>query len=237
MVVPAFRAARTVAKVIERIRKVAPGATVLVVDDGSDDDTAARALSAGAAVASHEANRGKGRALATGLDAALALDGVRYVITLDADGQHPPEAIPAMLTPLLAGEADLVIGARHRDADVMPFSRRCSNWLSSALVSRAVGTQVPDSQSGYRAMTRAVAEAVRPSGRRYEYETEFLLGAARRGYRIGAVPIPVVYEGEESHFRYLGDTIRLAGVFARHWRVILAGPETRGQGPDAHSLH
>lgn len=223
VVVPAFNAARTIGRVVERTRKVAPDATILVVDDGSDDDTASIAQAARAAVASHELNRGKGRALATGLDACLALDGVRYVVTLDADGQHPPEAIPALLAPLVSGTADLVVGARPFDPEHMPLPRRMTNSLSSALVSRATGQRVPDSQSGYRAMTRAVAETVRPEGTRYEYETEFLLAAAARGYRIGAVTIPVVYEGEESHFRYFADTMRLAKVFLRHWRPILAG--------------
>lgn len=225
VVVPAFRAARTIGSVVERIHRISPGATVLVVDDGSDDDTAARAAAAGAAVASHRQNQGKGRALATGLSAALALDGVRFLVTLDADGQHPPEAMPALLAPLIVGQADLVVGARPRDPELMPLPRRCSNWLSSALVSRAVGAHVPDSQSGYRAMTAAVAETVRPAGSRYEYETEFLLEAAERGYRIGAVAIPAVYEGEESHFRYFGDTARLAAVFLKHWRLILRGPD------------
>ncbi len=224
--VPAFNAGRTIGGVIQRIQRVTPGATILVVDDGSDDDTAARALAARAAVATHEYNQGKGRALATGLGAALALDGIDYLITLDADGQHPPEAIAALLAPLIAGTADLIVGARAREAGVMPAGRRFTNWLSSALVSRATGARVPDSQSGYRAMTRAVADAVRPSGRRYEFETEFLLDAAARGFRIGDVAIPAVYEGEESHFRYFADTMRLAGVFLRHWRQILRGGTT-----------
>jgi glycosyltransferase involved in cell wall biosynthesis len=226
VVVPAFRAARTIGALIERVRQVSPGATVLVVDDGSDDDTAARALAAGAAVASHDRNEGKGRALATGLDAATALEAMRFVVTLDADGQHAPEAIPALLAPLATGEADLVLGARRRSPAVMPLNRRLSNWLSSTLVSRALGMEVPDSQSGFRAMTRAVALAVRPSGRRFEFETEFLFQAAQRGFRIGAVEIATVYGGEHSHFRYVGDTLRLARVFLRHWRRILAGPMT-----------
>ena len=224
VVVPAFRAARTIADVIERARRSSPGATVLVVDDGSDDDTASRALAAGAAVASHERNEGKGRALATGLDAAMALEGMCFTVTMDADGQHPPEAIPALLGPLVSGRADLVVGARRRAAGVMPAGRRLTNWLSSTLVSRALGVNVPDSQSGFRAMTRAVAGAVRPGGRRYEFETEFLFQAAQRGFRIDAVEVPTVYGGGTSHFRYLTDTLRLTGVFLRHWRRILAGP-------------
>ncbi len=224
VVIPAFRAARTIGGVLERIRKPLPDATLLVVDDGSDDDTAGRALAAGAAVASHETNRGKGRALATGITAALALEGMRWLVTLDADGQHPPEAIPALLAVLRGGSADLVVGARRRDPAVMPLTRRCSNWLSSTLISRATGLRVPDSQSGFRAMSRRVAERVQPAGVRYEFETEFLFDAVGRGFRVGWVDIPTVYEGEASHFRYISDTLALTRVFLRHWRSILKGP-------------
>ncbi len=221
VVVPAFRAAPTIAEVVGRVLRAVPDATVLVVDDGSDDDTATRALAAGAAVASHERNEGKGRALATGLEAAHALAGMRYAVTLDADGQHPPERIPDLLAPLERGEADLVLGARRRARGVMPAGRRLTNWISSALVSRGVGARVADGQSGFRAMTRRVVEAVRPRGRRYEFETEFLFLAAESGFRIGAVEIPTVYAGETSHFRVVGDTLSIARVFLRHWRRIL----------------
>ena len=224
VVIPAFRAAGALPGVVERVRRRVPAALVLVVDDGSDDGTGAAALAAGATVLRHEANLGKGRALATGLAAAVAT-GAGLVVTLDADGQHPPEAIPDLLSPIAAGAADLVVGARAREG-AMPVGRRVSNWLSSTLLSRAVGFAVPDSQSGFRAMRREVAGDVRPSGGRYEYETEFLFLAARRGYRIAAVEVPTVYEGAASHFRYGADTLALAAVFLRHWRPVLLGPES-----------
>lgn len=220
VVVPAYRAAASIGEVVTRIQRAMPGATVLVVDDGSDDDTATRALSAGAAVASHERNQGKGRALATGLAAAVALDGVGFIVTLDADGQHPPEDIPRLLEPLEAGRADLVIGSRRRDARTMPMRRRFTNWLSSTLVSRATGQVVLDSQSGFRAMTRDVAASVKPQGSRYEYETEFLLVAARRGCRFAAVDVPTIYASETSHFRSVSDTMRVARVLMRNWRTF-----------------
>jgi hypothetical protein len=140
------------------------------------------------------------------------------------EDQRPHNALSVLVTPPLNAKNYTIGGARRREPGVMPASRRLSNWLSSTLVSRALGVRVPDSQSGYRAMTRKVAAAVRPGGRRYEFETEFLFQAAQRGFRIAAVEIPTVYEGEASHFRYLTDTLRLAGVFLRHWRRILAGP-------------
>ncbi len=224
--IPAYRAAASIADVIAAVLVILPDAQILVVDDGSDDDTAARAITAGAAVASHENNLGKGKALATGLAAALALEPA-WIVTLDADGQHPPAEIPRLLEPLARGDADLVIGTRRRDPGVMPAPRRLSNWLSSTLLSRALGASVPDSQSGFRALRPAVAAAVRPAGSRYEFETEFLFDAAAQGFRLAAVEVPTVYNGAPSHFRVLGDTLRLSGVFLRHWRAILWGGRGR----------
>jgi hypothetical protein len=223
LVIPAFAAAVALPGVVERARRQEPAARVIVVDDGSGDGTAQAAEAAGASVLRHPENRGKGRALATGLAAAVA-GGAQTVVTLDADGQHPPEAIPLLLEPIAAGRSDLVIGARKRAAGGMPWGRRLTNWLSSRLLSRAVGFAVPDSQSGFRAMRREVAAGVRPEGARYEYETEFLLLAARRGYRIGAVAVPTVYAGAPSHFRHGADTLAIAAVFLRNWRAILLGP-------------
>jgi glycosyltransferase involved in cell wall biosynthesis len=220
VVIPAYNASRTIAEMVNRCLKAAPGATLLVVDDGSQDDTAARALAAGAAVASHESNLGKGRALATGIAAATALPAARWVVTIDADGQHPPEAIAALTGPLARDEADLVIGARRRGGR-MPMGRRLSNGLSSWLVSRGTGQVIPDSQCGFRAMTREVAERVRPHGARYEFETEFLFMAAACGYRIRAAEIPTSYSSEQSHFHYLSDTLRITAVFLRNWRSIV----------------
>jgi hypothetical protein len=221
VVMPAYHAALTVGKVVESVRCIVPDAVVIVVDDGSRDTTAECARTAGATVVGHARNEGKGRALALGMQEALTRPETRVVVTMDADGQHPPEEIPRLIAPL-DGNFDLVVGARDRDPGVMPFGRRCTNWLSSTLVSRITGVPVPDSQSGFRAMTRAVAAAVRPSGARYEFETEFLLAAAEAGFRIGAVPIPVVYEGAPSHFRYVADTMRLSRVFLGRWRQIVS---------------
>jgi len=222
VVIPAYRVAAALSGVLERVHDAAPGAQVVVVDDGSDDDTAAVAACAGAVVLRHPENRGKGCALASGLGAAVAL-GAGVVVTMDADGQHAPEAIPLLVASLAEPGWDLVVGSRARNGR-MPAGRQLSNWLSSALISRAVGFRVPDSQSGFRAMRREVAVAVRPRGSRYEFETEFLFLAARLGFHVGAISVPTVYDGAPSHFRYGADTLAVASVFVRHWRGVLAGP-------------
>jgi len=223
IVIPAYQAVTTLAAVVAAARVARPGAPVYVVDDGSTDGTGdvGRGGGTGATVLRHETNRGKGAALATGLAAALAA-GAQTIVTLDADGQHPPAEIPRLLAPIVDGKADLVLGARERSG-AMPFGRRVTNWLSARLATRIAGQGVSDAQTGFRGFTRAVAERVRPTGDRFDYETAFLLGACDAGFRVTCVAIPTIYEGARSHFRSWADTWRVARVFARYARRIVAG--------------
>jgi len=219
IVIPAFQAAATLAAVIAGARQAAPRARIVVVDDGSTDGTGA--AGEGVVLLRFPRNRGKGAALAAGVGDALAA-GAGWIVTLDADGQHPASEIPRLLVPLAAGVADLVLGARRR-AGAMPLSRRATNWLSSLLASRVAGAPVPDAQTGFRAFRRGVAERVRPGETRYDYELAFLLGALAAGFRAAAVEVPTVYEGRPSHFRALADTWRMARVFGRYGGRILRG--------------
>ena len=221
VVIPAYQAAATIADVVSRSRRAVPDAIVYLVDDGSTDGTGERGRGKGATVLIHPRNRGKGAALATGIAAALQ-GGARVIVTLDGDGQHPPEEIPRLAAAVVSGGADLALGARAR-AGTMPWGRRCTNWLSAALASRIGGVAVPDAQTGFRALSRRIAEAIRPTERRYDYETAFLLAALARGYRVRSEPIPTVYEGWSSHFRGWADTWRLARVFMRYGRKIVLG--------------
>ena len=221
VVIPAYQAAATIAEVVSRTSRAVPGATVYVVDDGSTDDTSGAGRGRGATVLVHPRNRGKGAALATGIAAALA-GGADVIITLDADGQHPPEEIPGLAAPVLAGEADVALGARARTG-AMPWGRRCTNWLSAALASRIGGVAVPDAQSGFRALSRRAAQAVRPGEQGYDFETAFLLAALGQGLRVRFVPVSTVYDGRPSHFRPWADTWRQARIFTRYGRAIIFG--------------
>lgn len=190
---------------------------MVVVDDGSTDGTGAAASSAGAFVVTHPRNMGKGAALATGIARALA-DEATIILTLDADGQHPPDALPLLLTAVVDGSADLALGARSRSG-AMPVSRRLTNWLSATIASRVAGEPVPDAQTGLRAFTRRLAVAVAPgltAYAGYEYEAAFLLAALRAGYRVRSVAIPTIYDGQPSHFHHIADGWRVARVFARY---------------------
>lgn len=204
VIVPAYQAGATVAAVLADIVRALPDARLLVVDDGSTDATSAIATAAGAEVLRHVENRGKGAALRTGIAAALT-SRASVIATLDADGQHDAASLPRLIDALT--QADVVVGARAREM-TMPAHRRLTNRMSSAAVSRITGQQIADAQSGFRAFTRAVAERVRPSGTGYEFETEFLVLAARAGFRISSVSVPTIYGGP-SHFRLLEDGARV----------------------------
>ena|SRR5881628_1206919 len=221
VVIPAYQAAATIADVVARTSRAVSGATVYVVDDGSADGTGDAGRGAGANVLVHPRNRGKGAALGTGLAAALGA-GAGVIVTLDADGQHPPEAIPRLVRLVLDRVADLVLGARARTT-AMPFGRRWTNGLSDALASRIGGIRVPDAQTGFRALSRRAAEGVRPAEQGYDFETAFLLEALAQGLPVASVPVPTIYAGQSSHFRPWHDTWRQVRVFTRYGRKAIFG--------------
>jgi len=212
-VIPAKDAASTVGAVVRGILTEAPGLEVIVVDDGSSDATGERAREAGARVVRHEVNQGKGAALQTGFDAALAA-GADAVVALDADGQHDPAFAPQLLAAL--DGADVVVGSRNADRTGMPWLRKATNDVTSWWVSRLAGQRIEDSQSGYRAIQARVLRAIRPEGRRFDYESEFLVAAARAGFRIGAAPVPTLYNAPGSHINPFRDTIRFIRFALRH---------------------
>jgi glycosyltransferase involved in cell wall biosynthesis len=214
VLIPAYRLADGIADLLGRVREVVPDADVLVVDDGSEDGTAARAESVpGVRVISHPRNRGKGAALRTGFAVAME-EGHDWVLTIDGDGQHPPESIPRFLE-AAGGGSDLIVGSRRGDHSSMPKMRRLSNRLSSWLASQAAGVPLPDSQSGYRLIRTDILRKVPLTTDGYEMETELLIGAARAGFRITDVPIPTCYGEETSHIQVGRDIVRFLGVLRR----------------------
>ena len=174
-IIPAYDAEATLESVVRGLRASLPDALLIAVDDGSADATHDVATSCCDRAVRFRANRGKGAALRAGFDVAHA-ECARAVITIDADGQHDPSRAPALLAAL--AEADIVIGTRARTPGAMPIGRRVTNALASAAVGAIVRVNVPDAQSGYRAIRREVLADVRASGDRYEFETEFLIAAA-----------------------------------------------------------
>lgn len=170
---------------------------VLVVDDGSTDDTAKSAEGAGAEVVRQFPNQGKGAALRTGFRWALDQN-YQAVLTLDADGQHDPREIPKFLESYQENQADLIIG--ERDFNQIPPMRRLANTLGRLSFSWALGQPIPDNQSGYRLLSRRLIEALLDSDEHgFEFEVEMITICVRKGYALAWVPIQTIYSGESSH--------------------------------------
>jgi glycosyltransferase involved in cell wall biosynthesis len=214
-----------------RIGPVVAGAArhvpVLVVDDGSSDDTAALAEAAGARLIRQSPNQGKGAALRAGFTRALA-DGAGAVITLDGDGQHDPAEIPAFVDTrarrTIAGlQSELIVG--RRDFRRMPVTRRVANWLGTVVLSAALGRWIPDNQSGYRLVGRRLMAAMLHSGDSgFAFEVEMIAVCLREGWPIGWVPVRTIYAGERSHIRPLRHLREFLAVTGRARRIARGRP-------------
>ena len=191
--VPAFNERSRVASVLAAVGalRLPERPRMIVVDDGSSDGTAEVAKRAGAQVVSHRVNLGKGAALLTGVEAAVAT-GADLVVVMDADGQHDPSDLPLLLEPLKAGRADLVLGYRQFTS-AMPPAMRFGNTLLSGIFAALFGLRVRDTQCGFRALTAEACRSLRWTAIDYAVETEMLVHAARRRLRVVEVPIATVY--------------------------------------------
>ena len=209
--IPAYNESEHIAEVVRDTRTHLP---VLVVDDGSTDNTAARAEEAGASVLRQTPNQGKGAALRSGFRWALE-GGYEAVVTLDADGQHDPTEIPKFLDAYTAYHADLIIGARNFQD--MPPIRRLSNTVGRWSFSWAIGQPIRDNQSGYRLISSRLLEAILDSDETgFEFEVEMIVTCIQRGFRLDWVPIRTIYAGETSHIRPWHHTINF---FRMVWKT------------------
>jgi glycosyltransferase involved in cell wall biosynthesis len=211
--IPAFEAAATIAPVLRRTLAVHDA--VIVVDDGSRDGTGDAARACGVPVLVHKVNLGKGRALHTAFEHLFGA-GYDAVVTLDADGQHPPEEMTKLVAAWEQG-ADLVLGTRAHLFAAMSRVRRASNGTSSWLISYAAGADLPDCQTGFRLYTKALIAAVGFPEPRFEAESAVIVRAVRQGFRVAGVPIRLDQpDGRAtSHYRPLVDSLRIAGAVTR----------------------
>lgn len=212
--IPALDCSSTIGRVVRQARKHIEH--VLVVDDGSTDKTTATARRAGAEVFRHAENLGKGAALAAGLG-ILAREGYSHAITLDGDGQHLPDEIPKLLAEAGAHSEAIVIGKRQIETEVAAINR-FGNDFANFWVRLVTGLDLPDTQSGFRVYPIAATLALRPTGRRFDFETEVLIRAARAGIDIRTVPVRVYYPPPDervSHFDKVWDTVRIIRMVVR----------------------
>ena len=213
--IPAFNEAARVADVVRRAK--AHVREVVVIDDGSSDQTSAVAREAGATVIRHDQNQGKGASIIRGLD-YFAKSSADFAILLDADGQHDPAEIPKFVEQVRQAGAGIVCGTRMQDTKEMPAVRLWTNRFTSWLTSKLVRQRIPDSQCGYRLLSRSVLTDLKFSTARFETETEMLIQAGRAGHKIVSVPVRTIYEpGRVSRIRPWQDTARFFKLAKKYW--------------------
>lgn len=206
-IIPAFNEGQKIKSVIEETLKFLP---VLVVDDGSADQTAILSEAAGARVIRQNPNQGKGAALLAGFEYALNR-GYDAVLTLDADGQHDPQEIPLFLHQYAKENCDLIIGSR--EFFKMPLIRRIANIWGEKAFSWALRQPIRDNQSGYRLISSRLMNSVLASKERgFEFEVEMIVICAEKKFKMDWVPIQTIYADEKSHIkpiRHLFNFIRV----------------------------
>lgn len=226
--IPGYQEGPRIGAVVEAAKAHLP---VLVVDDGSTDDTGNEAEAAGATVLRQIPNQGKGAALREGFRYALD-DGAQAVVTLDADGQHDPAEIPTFLATFEvvgAARPELIVG--RRDFRSMPPVRRLSNTLGGLVFSVAVGQHVPDNQSGYRLIgRRLMTELLDSTEAGFAFEVEMIARCIALDLPIAWVPIRTIYAGEPSHIRPWAHFKSFLVASREARRIVRAGAQARRPG-------
>jgi len=222
--IPAYNEEKTIAKVLVRASRHVDA--LVVVDDGSEDDTGAIAEKLGALVIRHDTNLGKGIALKDCFDWAKGKD-FDALVTLDADGQHDPDEIPNLIGPVLAGEADILIGYRSSRPQGMTRQRRAAQKTLDALTGVREDGALVDSQSGFRAYSRRAVTSIEVSEWGLGVESEILMNAKKTGLKIHQVPVHMQYGAEGGHRNPL---IHFTDVFSTILKVPLVRRPLRVMG-------
>ncbi len=218
-VIPCYNAG---ARVLTALEKACSSVGhVILVDDGSTDGCTDTVEAFPVIRITFPKNRGKGHALIAGIRRALSLPDIRAIALMDADGQHDPDDLPALLQVFLSNDADLVIGARHLDKACTPWRSRFGNQVTARVAAKLLGCALSDTQCGYRLLSPRFAEAFVNTvpGGRYETEMEMILLAVDCGYTLASAPVTTIYEpgNRSSHFRKVRDSIR---IYATLWRAL-----------------
>jgi glycosyltransferase involved in cell wall biosynthesis len=221
VVIPAYQEAKVLRRVLQGVRQVAP--RVVVVDDGSPDETSEEALAAGATVLRHVVNLGQGAALRTGIEYALA-QGAEFVFTFDADGQHAAESLAVLASRLETTGADVVLGSRTMgDAKNIPSARRL--LLRAAVLFTWMHARLPvtDTHNGLRLFTRSAASRIRISQPGMAHASEILSEIRRLGLRFAEAPVTVHYtEYSLAKGQKMKDAVRIVTdlLYARWTRAV-----------------
>ena len=217
LLLPAYNESQTIGRIIQEANLFV--GRVVVIDDGSLDKTADIADVNGVVVLRHSRNRGKGMALRTGFDYALKNE-YELIVTMDSDGQHDPFDLPRFFDYFRWRHPDILIGERLEERSAMPLHRRLNNSLVSAVGTALAGQTVPDFQSGYRLIQAKVLKAVCLETERYETESEILIQAGQRGFRIESLPIRAIYGNEVSNVKPLREMWLFSRLLVKSLRTL-----------------
>jgi glycosyltransferase involved in cell wall biosynthesis len=208
IVCPAFNEGKSIRMVAEKIKKAAgPGAEIMVIDDGSKDNTYDEARKvAGIRVLRHVVNRGKAAALRTGFRSATG----DVIVTIDSDGTHPPRQIPELVRALESRGCDLVVGSRFRHGiqEENAIHRGIANMFGSFVTSIILWKRVTDVSCGMRAFRRSLIENIRITAKGLDFEAEFTSRTISGGFRYAEVPITVDKTYGRSNLKFLRDNVR-----------------------------
>jgi glycosyltransferase involved in cell wall biosynthesis len=219
IVIPAYDEAAMIGDILRRCRAVLASACIIVVDDGSRDNTGGIAAQSGATVLRHAKNQGKGASLMDGMHIALAQQAT-CVVTLDGDGQHRPEDLPRLLACGQSWPRRVVIGSRRASGRAAPRARFIANRVADFWVSWAARHPIDDSQSGFRVYPADLLRVITARSvlaRGFAFDSEILIEAARLGFLTAAVDIATIYGSQlrrPSHFRPVADITRIVLMVA-----------------------
>jgi glycosyltransferase involved in cell wall biosynthesis len=209
VLVPSYKAAASLERLLPKLIVMLPASSVCVADDGSHDGTEAVCAKNGVLYVSNLVNKGKGAALVKGFLYLISQHGASWIITMDADGQHSVDDIPLFLNRIReAPGAGIIIGRRDMRPGKMPLARIASNTLTSLFLSLLTGRTILDSQCGFRAYSAACINAAPCGCFRFEMESEIIMRACARGFSIEFMPVQTLYFSTRSHISHVADTLR-----------------------------
>lgn len=222
IIVPAYNACKHLPELIKRVEKAGISKKkLLFINDGSTDTTFEYLTKNDLNFLNNKENKGKGFSLKKAFDQITQKQPeIDFVITMDSDLQHEPEFLPGFIEMYkkAKGNLEIILGNRLHNTKAMPLERILSNKLTSFFVSIMCGVKILDSQSGYRLLSTEVLKTIKLQTNNYETESELLLKAARKGFRIGHLPISTVYGDETSSIRHFQDTMRFLKMYFNFFR-------------------
>lgn len=212
VLVPAFESAQTLPVLIREIKQICSPFRLVVIDDGSSDNTREAARMAGAECFRLDRNSGKGAALKYGISLLSDSD---WIICLDSDLQHDPADLPLFFSQIQAAPADLILGMRNLRDPAMPFSRRFSNSMTSLLITTRLAQDIFDSQCGFRAIRVSGnrSDSCRETG--YMFETELLMKTVLSGGTFKSVPVRTIYNSSKSYLHPWVNTVKFLNLLFR----------------------